>query len=72
MVRKWTEEDFKNILFERYGETYKLISKFKNYRTKVKIRHKLCGYEFEVTPASFLYSPINGNTKCPKCRRDNT
>ncbi len=70
MANKWTEEKFKKLMGERFGGTYKVLSKFIGYRSKVLLEHTNCGNIFEVTPASFLYSPISGHMKCPKCRNN--
>ena len=47
------------------GNEYEWLEEFKgNSRIKHKIRHKTCGYEYEVKPAYFK----NG-IRCPKCSR---
>lgn len=45
--------------------TYTVLSDFINTKTKIKIRHEVCGLEYEVTPANFIYR----NRRCPKCSK---
>lgn len=45
-------------------EGYILKGEYKGSRIKIPIKHILCGYEYEVTPYSFL----NQGTRCPRCK----
>lgn len=56
--------DFKEIL-NKLDSNYILLSNFKNTKTKVKLKHCICGLEYEVTPANFIYR----NRRCPKCSK---
>lgn len=42
---------------------YKLIGKYKNSKTSIKIKH-ICGYTYSVRPDAFLRG-----AKCPKCNK---
>ena len=60
-IRKDTEQ-FKQEVFDLIGDEYTVLDEYKNALTKIKIKHNKCGYEYEVTPASFL-----SGRRCPKC-----
>jgi hypothetical protein len=57
-----TTENFKNELFKLYGDEYSLIGEYKNSKTKLKIIHNICSFEYDVTPNKIL-----SGCKCPKC-----
>lgn len=59
---KKTDEMFKSEVFNLVGDDYEFIGEYVNAKTKMKVKHKLCNYEYTVTPNTFL----NGN-RCPKC-----
>lgn len=42
---------------------YEVINVYKNAKTKIKIKHKICNNEYEVLPSKFL-----SGDRCPKCR----
>lgn len=56
-----TKEKLKILLDEE--KDYVLLKPYTTYNTKIKLKHKLCGYEYEVLPDNFVR---NGN-RCPKC-----
>lgn len=56
------EEEFETLV---NGE-YSLLSKYINTRTKIKVRHNFCGYEYMVNPNNFLTKGV----KCPKCAKN--
>lgn len=62
-----THEQFEKEIFNKLGEEYIVLSKYKNTNTKVTIKHLKCGNIWEVRPASIL----NQNCKCPKCNAKN-
>lgn len=45
---------------------YTVLGNYVNNQTKIKIRHDICGHEYEVVPANF----IKGR-RCPKCFGNN-
>lgn len=50
---------------DRHGDEYKILdfSNYKNNKSKIKVIHKKCGYEYEVSVQNLL----NIGSKCPKC-----
>lgn len=60
--KHWTEEEFKNKIFQEYGNEYMLLTPFKTVNTKALFKHS-CGFTWSVTPAHVLYN----KTGCPKC-----
>lgn len=59
---RWTEEEFKDKLFQEYNNEYTLLSPFKTVNDKSLFKHS-CGFIWSVTPAHILYN----QTGCPKC-----
>ncbi len=51
---KKNTEQFKKEVCDLVGEEYTVLGEYKNSKTKIKIKHNKCGYEYEVTPNSFL------------------
>lgn len=64
VFRNRTEEEFINTVneYSLQGE-YELLSPYKNQTTKVKVRHKDCGFIWDVRPGDI----IHGRSQCPKC-----
>ena len=62
--RKKGHEVFKKEVYDLVGDEYIVVSKYKNIKTKVTMRHVKCGNVWKVVPLSFL----RGN-RCPKCSR---
>lgn len=68
MSRKKTHEEFVKEVYELVGDEYKVIGKYQNNKTKIKMRHntpKCNYYEYEVSPIKFL----KGN-RCPRCAKN--
>lgn len=61
--KKKTTEQFKKEMSNIVGEEYEVLGEYKNANTKVKIRHNICGIEYEVSPSSFL----NNGRRCKVC-----
>jgi Zn ribbon nucleic-acid-binding protein len=59
--RKSTEE-FKQEVYNQVGSEYEVIGDYVNSKTKIAIRHTLCGYIYETAPPNFL-----SGSRCPKC-----
>lgn len=57
-----SHEEFVNDVRDVAGEEYIPIGQYVSGKTKIKMRHNICGYEWDVEPISFL----TGN-RCPKC-----
>lgn len=60
-VRKTTKQ-FNEEVKNKTNNKYKVIGKYINAHTKIKIKHSECGNVFKMTPNHFL----SGN-RCPKC-----
>jgi hypothetical protein len=58
-----THEEFKNIIYNLVKDEYSILGSYVKSEEKVKIRHNVCGYEYEVKPGNF----INNNRRCPLC-----
>lgn len=60
---KLTTEDFKQRVLDILGTEYTVLSQYKNNHTKVKMRHEVCGTEYEVRPTDV----VSHHSRCPKC-----
>lgn len=56
-------KDFKKKLFNLVGNEYSLTSEYINMKTKITIKHNLCGHEYPILPDTFFYK----NSRCRKC-----
>lgn len=54
---------FEKQVFDLVGNEYTVIGKYKNYHSKVKMRHNKCGYEYDVKAGNFT----SLGRRCPKC-----
>jgi hypothetical protein len=52
-----------NEVYSLVKDEYIVLSEYINSRTKVKMKHRVCGYEYEVVANSF----ISSGHRCPKC-----
>lgn len=59
--RKTTKQFIKEVQ-NLVGNEYKVLEKYKNAYTKIKVKHNKCNYIYKVKPSHFL----RGN-RCPKC-----
>lgn len=57
-----THEYFLELLGDSLGEEYQILSKYKNAKTKMKVKHNVCGLEFFSTPPHILEGK-----RCPEC-----
>lgn len=62
-THKKTTKQFKSEVYELVGNEYDVIGEYKTNKTKIKMKHNKCKYEWLVTPASFLC----GGRRCPQC-----
>lgn len=54
---------FKARVKELYGDSYEILSNYKNNRTKIKVKHKKCGNIFLIAPNHIL-----SGEGCPYCK----
>ena len=45
------------------GNEYSFLEEYKSATTKIKVKHNSCGYEYHVTPDSFM----SKKRRCPRC-----
>lgn len=64
ITRKKTHEDFVEIVKKLTGDEYKVLGKYVNISTKIKMKHITCGNEYYVRPCDFIHSM----SRCPKCK----
>lgn len=60
---KKTHEQFVEQLYEKYKDEYTAIEEYKNAKTKIKVKHNNCGYEYYVIPKQIL-----SGKGCPLCK----
>lgn len=60
--RRKSNEQFVQEVAEITNGEYKVVSPYKNNKTKVEFIHMKCGYHFKMKPNSFL-----SGQRCPKC-----
>jgi len=61
---KKTTAVFKKNVYDLVVDEYNVLGEYKNIKTKIKMKHNVCGHEFEVLPKNFLYN----DNRCPNCR----
>ena len=59
---KKTTAQFKQEVQELVGNEYEVLGEYKGAQSKIRMLHNKCGYEYKVTPHSFI-----SGTRCPKC-----
>ena len=62
-----TQEEFKREVYDLVKDEYSVIGTYKTSEIKIRMKHNLCGYEYEVKPGNF----INNNRRCPLCYKLN-
>lgn len=60
--------EFLEEVFNAVGYEYEFLEEYKGIHTKIVCRHNNCGYEWTVTPNSFL----SKKSRCPKCANNFT
>lgn len=60
-------ETYREKIEELYGNEYSLLSEYKKANKMVKIRHNVCGYEWDTNATNFL----QGKSHCPRCQESN-
>lgn len=59
-----THEQFIRDVYSSVGEEYTVLGNYEKAHIKILMRHNICGLEYLVDPASFLFG-----SRCPKCNR---
>lgn len=62
--RKTTQE-FSSEVLMKVGRDFEVIGEYRNAKTPIEIKHRLCGRTFETTPDKFL-----SRKRCTKCSLD--
>ncbi len=62
MVRRKTDEQFKQEVYNLVGNKYVFLDVYINKRTKLRVKHNECGNTYEVEPSNFLRG-----RRCPYC-----
>ena len=60
--RRKTTREFKQEVYNLVGNEYSVLGEYVTNKIKIKMKHNLCGNEFEMTPNRFL----SGN-RCREC-----
>lgn len=64
MAKQKTHEEFEREVMELGGGEYICLSNYKNWKTHVKMKHIICGHEYDVKPSKF-----KEGRRCPHCSR---
>jgi hypothetical protein len=59
----FTTESFSRVIDDLTNGEYKITGTYKNVRTKISIKHNICGHEWDVFPNAFK----DAGSRCPKC-----
>lgn len=62
-MKRKTHEEFLKEVYNQVGEEYTVKDIYININKHLLMRHEICGYEWEVTPANFL----RNKSRCPLC-----
>lgn len=62
-----TTEDFQNFLNKKFNLEYEILTPFINRKSKIKIKHIPCNFEYEIT-AEYLMENRNKSGQCPICK----
>jgi len=60
---KKTDKQFKQEVFNSVKNEYTFLEEYKTVKTKLKVRHNICGFEYFIRPDKFLEGQ-----RCPKCK----
>lgn len=62
MSKKKTNKEFQSEVYSLIGDEYIFLEEYQTASKKLKCKHIVCGYEWEISPHNFL----NGK-RCPNC-----
>ena len=60
-----THEEFVEKLHNMYGNEYSVLGQYVNSKTKIRLKHNVCGCEFDATPSKILNN--KDPRRCPNC-----
>lgn len=63
-TKRKTTAEFKQDVYDLVGDEYSVLGTYKNNKTKIKMKHNVCGHEWGVMPNNFLRG-----TRCPACEK---
>ena len=63
ILRKKTDVQFKQEVFDLVGNEYTFLDPYQGARTKIRVKHNKCGHIYKVAPSHF----IEGSS-CPYCK----
>lgn len=61
----WSHERFIEEVEKQVGDEYTVLGKYRGANTKVKMKHEVCGYEYQIKPSTFLRL----GTRCARCSK---
>lgn len=61
----YTTEEYKSKVEKLVGNRYSVLSEYISANNSIKLRHNVCGFEYEIKPLMFF----QGN-RCPQCARN--
>lgn len=62
MPKRKTHDDFILEVYSLVGYEYLILGKYKNAKSKINVKHTVCGHEYEIIPDKFLRG-----RRCPIC-----
>lgn len=62
-LEKLNNEEIDKVMFELAGNEYIRISRYLNAKTKISIKHNVCGYTYDVK-----WNDFHQGSRCSKCR----
>lgn len=65
LTKKKTHEEFLEELGEECLQEYEIIGAYNSTDNPIEIKHRTCGYTFEITPYQFIHK--HQKTYCPIC-----
>lgn len=62
-MRRKTDTQFKQEVFDLVGDEYTFLEPYVNKRTKIRVKHNKCGSIYKIAPGSFLMGK-----RCSHCK----
>ena len=58
-----SHDSFMSRIYNLVGQEYEILGTYRRNDIHIKMKHKTCGYEWDIIPNSFL----NNGARCPRC-----